>query len=68
VYIITNYTNTVLYTGVRNNLERRIYEHKNGEIKSSFSHRYRLYKVIWFQEFDSPNAAITMEKRIKGWL
>lgn len=67
VYIITNHTNRVLYTGITNNLERRIYEHKTGTIKSSFSKRYKLYKLVWFQEFDSPDAAIAMEKRIKGW-
>ena len=67
VYIITNYTNSVLYTGMTNNLERRILEHKAGTIKSSFSKRYKLYKLVWFQEFDSPDTAIAMEKRIKGW-
>ena len=67
VYIITNYTNSVLYTGITNNLERRIYEHKTGAIKSSFSKRYKLYKLIWFQGFDSPEVAIASEKRIKGW-
>ena len=67
VYIITNYTNSVLYTGITNNLERRIYEHKTGTIKNSFSKRYKLYKLIWFQTFDSPETAIVMEKRIKGW-
>jgi putative endonuclease len=67
VYIITNYTNSVLYTGITNDIERRIYEHKSGISKSSFSKRYRLYKLIWFQEFDSPDAAIEAEKRIKNW-
>jgi putative endonuclease len=67
VYIITNYTNSVLYTGITNDLQRRVYEHKAGTIKSSFSKRYKLYKLIWFQEFDFPNTAIEMEKRLKGW-
>ena len=67
VYIITNYTNSVLYTGITNDLQRRVYEHKAGTIKNSFSKRYKLYKLIWFQVFDSPEIAIEMEKRIKGW-
>lgn len=67
VYIITNYKNTVLYTGITNNLERRIWEHKTGIIKNSFSKKYRLYKLIWFQEYSDPKQAIENEKRIKGW-
>lgn len=67
VYIITNFTNTVLYTGVTNDLERRINEHTNGYSKNSFTQKYRLYKLIWFQEFKSPLEAIEAEKKIKGW-
>jgi len=67
VYIITNHINSVLYIGVTNNLGRRIYEHKTGIINNSFSKRYRLYKLIWFQEFNSPSEAIAAEKKIKGW-
>ena len=66
VYIITNYTNTVLYIGVTNNLVRRINEHRQG-IGSKFAKRYNLYKLIWFEEFASPVEAITAEKRLKGW-
>ncbi len=66
VYIITNYKNTVLYIGVTNNLQRRINEHRQG-IGSQFSKKYRLYKLIWFEEFTSPLEAIATEKRLKGW-
>jgi len=66
VYIITNYKNTVLYIGVTNNLQRRINEHRQG-IGSKFSKKYRLYKLIWFEEFASPLEAIATEKRLKGW-
>ena len=66
IYIITNYTNSVLYTGVTNNLSRRVWEHKTNLIKSSFAKRYRLYKLIWFEEFSSPREAIEAEKKIKG--
>lgn len=67
VYIITNYTNTVIYTGITNNLERRIYEHKNGINVSSFSKKYKLYKLVWYELFPNPNDAIAFEKKIKGW-
>ncbi len=67
VYIITNYNNSVLYTGITNNIERRLYEHKNGIIKYSFSHKYRLHKLVWYETFPHPEEAIKIEKKIKGW-
>lgn len=67
VYIITNYTNSVFYTGVTNNLEKRIYEHKQGFIKNSFSSRYKLYKLVWFEEFSTPIEAIEAEKKVKDF-
>ena len=65
VYIITNYTNNVFYTGITNNLERRIYEHKSGVSEDSFSKKYKLYKLIWFEEFNLPKEAIIIEKKVK---
>ena len=67
VYILTNYTNSVFYTGVTNNIERRIFEHKRGFSKNSFSSKYRLYKLVWFEEFSSPIEAIEAEKKVKDW-
>jgi len=67
VYIITNYRNTVLYIGITNNLKRRIWEHKSGLIKSSFSKKYKLYKLVWFKTFNNPSQAIEFEKKIKKW-
>jgi len=67
VYILTNYQNTVLYTGITNSLLRRILEHKKGLVQNSFTHKYRLYKLVWFEEFNSPQEAIESEKKIKGW-
>lgn len=67
VYIVTNYTNTVLYIGVTSNLQRRIYEHKNGLSENSFTNKYHVYKLVWFKEFNLPEEAILIEKRIKGW-
>lgn len=61
-YILTNYRNTVFYVGYTNNLERRIHEHKKG-IGSHFPKRYRLYKLVWYQEFSTSLQAARMEKR-----
>ena len=67
VYLLTNKTNTVLYTGVTNNLERRIYEHKNKVIEG-FTKRYNVDKLVYFEETNDIKAAIAREKQIKGWL
>lgn len=65
VYIITNKTNTVLYIGVTNNLARRIYEHKN-RIVSSFSSKYNLDKLVYYEVFPRVELAITREKQLKA--
>lgn len=67
VYILTNKTNNVLYTGVTNNLLRRVYEHKQGHVEG-FSKRYNLKKLVFSQDFTNPTDAITAEKKIKGWI
>ena len=67
VYILTNFTNRVLYTGIANDLGRRIEEHRSRQAPFSFTTRYRAYKLIWYQAFDSPEEAILIEKKIKGW-
>lgn len=66
VYIITNRTNRVLYTGVTNNIERRMYEHKNKKIPG-FTEKYNLNKLVYYQSFSTINDAIAAEKKIKGW-
>ena len=66
VYILTNRTNTVLYTGVTNDLIRRTYEHKQSLI-DRFTKRYRLHKLIHYEQFDDAKNAIEREKKIKGW-
>jgi putative endonuclease len=65
LYILTNKSNT-LYTGVTNNLLRRINEHHDKNIKC-FTNIYNLNKLVYFEEFDDPIAAISAEKRVKGW-
>ena len=65
VYIMTNKHNTVLYTGVTNNLERRVNEHKHG-MGSGFAKRYSIHKLVYFEVGDNINIAIEREKQIKG--
>ena len=67
VYIITNKRNTVLYTGVTNNLIRRMYEHRN-ELLDGFSKRYHLHKLVYFDTTTDIKEAIAMEKKIRGWV
>ena len=64
VYILTNDRHTVLYTGVTNNLVRRIGEHRVGF--SCFTSRYNVHKLVYFEEFHEINDAIAREKQIKG--
>ena len=65
IYIITNYNNTTLYTGVTSNLIKRIWEHKN-EVVESFSKRYKLHKLVYYEIMDNIEMAISREKYIKG--
>jgi putative endonuclease len=67
VYIITNKQKRTLYIGMTNDLERRMSEHKRGEIEG-FSQRYRLTRLVWFEHFRDVDAAIAREKQLKGWL
>ena len=67
IYIITNYHNTVLYTGVTNDIKRRMYEHKNGLI-DGFSKKYHLKKLVYYDMTTDIKVAIETEKKIKGWL
>jgi putative endonuclease len=66
VYILTNKTHTVLYTGVTGNIERRMYEHKNKLIEG-FTKRYNADKLVFFEAFNNVNDALVAEKKIKGW-
>jgi putative endonuclease len=66
VYIMTNRSKT-LYTGITNNLERRVFEHKS-KLLSGFTRRYRISKLIYFEEFSDVRSAIMREKEIKGWV
>ena len=67
VYILTNKHHTVLYTGVTNDLIRRIYEHKNHLDKNSFTAKYKVNKLVYFEETSDVRAALEREKQIKSW-
>lgn len=62
---MTNKRNTVLYTGVTNNLQRRVLEHKSGE-GSGFTKKYNVHKLIYYESGIDINAAIAREKQIKA--
>ena len=66
VYIVTNQHNKVLYTGFTNDLERRVYEHKNKLIKG-FTSRYNIDKLVYFDICEDAENTIQREKQIKGW-
>ncbi len=66
VYILTNKNNKVLYTGVTNNLSRRIYEHKN-KLIPGFTVKYNINKLIYYEVHDNIEDAIQREKNIKKW-
>ena len=65
VYIMTNTHNTVLYTGVTNNLQRRVLEHRAGE-GGVFTKKYNVHKSVYFEYGNDVNAAIFREKQIKA--
>jgi putative endonuclease len=65
VYILTNKHNRTLYTGVTNDLKRRIYEHKHKLVKG-FTAKYNVDKLVYFEMTEDVNAAIFREKQIKG--
>ena len=67
VYILSNKTNVTVYTGVTNDLERRMWEHRNCIDPNSFTARYHVTKLVYFEETPSAEAAIAREKQIKSW-
>jgi putative endonuclease len=65
VYIMTNKNNTVLYTGMTNDLARRVWEHKEKQIKE-FTSRYNITKLVYYEIFGTAYDAISREKQIKA--
>ena len=66
VYILTNQTDNVMYIGVTNDQERRLYEHKHHLIEG-FTRDYRVDKLVYFEETSDVMAAIEREKQLKKW-
>ncbi len=66
VYILTNRTNTVLYTGVTRNLERRLDEHQ-GHAVEGFTSRYKAHHLVYYETTSDIRVALEREKQIKGW-
>ena len=67
VYILSNQTNTVLYIGVTNDLHRRLYEPKSGQI-NGFTQKYHIHKLVYFEKYTEINYAIAREKQLKNWV
>ncbi|HBS53553.1 MAG TPA: endonuclease [Flavobacterium sp.] len=66
IYIITNNNHTVLYTGVTSNLTKRIKEHQDKRYQGSFSVRYNVNKIVYYEAFQMIGDAISREKQIKA--
>ena len=66
VYILSNKYNNVMYIGVTNDLERRMYEHKN-KLVDGFSKKYNLTKLVYYEIAQDVESAIAREKQLKNW-
>uniref|UniRef100_UPI003217DA5B GIY-YIG nuclease family protein n=1 Tax=uncultured Draconibacterium sp. TaxID=1573823 RepID=UPI003217DA5B len=66
VYVVTNKNKTVLYIGVTNDLQRRVYEHENG-LLPGFTKKYNCHFLIYYEHFQNIDDAIAREKEIKKW-
>ena len=66
IYILTNKNHTVLYTGVTSNLANRLYEHSTGLYRNSFTNKYNVKELVYYEEFLSIEEAIYREKQIKA--
>ena len=66
VYMMTNRSRVVLYTGITNSLVRRVWQHQDGTIEG-FTKVYRVNRLVCYECFNYPRDAIAREKEIKGW-
>lgn len=66
IYILTNGKGGTLYIGVTNDLERRLYEHKN-EFIEGFTKKYKIKNLVYYEETDDIGIAISREKKLKRW-
>jgi len=67
VYILTNKTDKVMYIGETNDLQRRLYEHKN-ELIEGFTKKYHVHKLVYYESYSNVKDAISREKSLKGLL
>jgi putative endonuclease len=67
VYILSNHTHTTLYVGVTRDLVRRVYEHRSEFDKDSFTAKYHVHQLVYYEATSDVTAAIEREKQIKGW-
>jgi len=65
VYLLTNFTNSVIYTGFTSDLRKRVYEHRE-KLVPGFTQKYSVWKLVYFEVTDDRTAAIEREKQIKG--
>jgi putative endonuclease len=65
IYILTNQSHTVLYTGVTNNLQRRVFQHKSKQVPG-FTSKYNVDRLVYYEECGDAYQAITREKQIKA--
>ena len=66
VYILTNWDDSVMYVGVINNLERRLYEHRN-HLVDGFTKKYNVHKLVYYEYTNDVYSALEREKQLKGW-
>ena len=66
VYILANERNGTLYIGVTNDLKRRIFEHKE-KLVEGFTKEYNISNLVWYEQTEDINSAITKEKQLKRW-
>ena len=67
VYILASATNVTLYIGVTRDLVRRVYEHKHNTDPNSFTAKYKVHKLVYFEETTDVKVALEREKQLKGW-
>jgi len=66
VYMLSNWNDSVLYIGVTNDLERRLYEHRHGLV-DGFTKKYNVHKLVYFEHTSDAYSAISREKQLKKW-
>jgi len=67
VYFLASKRKGTLYVGITNDLIRRIHEHKNNQI-DGFTRKYKIHRLVYYEQFDDSYSAIQREKRLKRWL